>query len=41
MYDIQYCSRECLVANWPAHERECDIHARARKKDMEEQDVES
>ena len=26
-----YCSRECQVANWPKHMRQCDIYVKANK----------
>jgi len=35
---IQYCSRECQVDDWPAHERHCVTLASARKKELEDQD---
>jgi len=29
---MQYCSRECQVADWPTHRKECDSYVHAHKQ---------
>jgi len=28
----QYCSKECQIANWPAHKEDCDAYVKASRK---------
>ena len=35
---IQYCSRECQVANWPKHERDCDLYVGAHEEQTPTED---
>ena len=30
----QYCSTQCQVADWPRHERHCDIYVRAHQQQL-------
>ena len=32
----RYCSRECQVANWPAHKVDCDAYVKASREGMDD-----